>query len=115
MKPQDIYILNQPEMYRDMLMHVISIIENEMPESSLEFKWKIPFFYYKKKPFCFLNASHKGKFVDVVFSKGYQLKNNLDVLIGENRNTYKSVRYFSLEEIDNEILKSIIREAKELS
>ena len=115
MKPQDLYILNQPEKYRDMLLHVMAVIEHELPEATLEFKWKIPFFYYNGKPFCFLNASHKGGFVDVVFSKGYQLQNNLEFLIGEKRNTYKSLRYFSLESIDNKILASVIQEAKQLS
>jgi len=115
MKPVDLYLYNQPEIYRSILLHLIAVVENTIPEAQLEYKWKIPFFYYKKKPFCFLNASHKGTFVDIAFSKGYQLQNHLDALIGEKRNTYKSLRYFSLEEIDNEILISILKEAQQLS
>jgi hypothetical protein len=114
MKPVDVYILNQPENYRSILLHLIAVVEHNLPEATLEYKWKIPFFYYKRKPFCFLNASHKGGYVDIAFSKGYQLKNNLDALIGEKRNTYKSLRYFSLAEIDNETLASVIQEAKSL-
>lgn len=112
MKPQDHYILNQPEVYRAMLLHIMAVIETELPDATLEFKWKIPFYYYKKKPFCFLNASHKGKYVDVAFSKGFQLQNNLEILNGDNRNTYKSLRFFSLESIDNKVLISVLREAK---
>lgn len=115
MNPADLYILNQPENYRNMLLHIIAVVESTVPEATLEFKWKIPFFYYKKKPFCFLNASHKRAYVDIVFSKGYQLKSNLDFLIGDGRNTYKSLRYTTLEEIDNSILIAVIEEAKSLS
>lgn len=115
MKPADLYILNQPENYRNMLFHIIVVVESTIPEATMEFKWKIPFFYYKKKPFCFLNVSHKRNYVDIVFSKGFHLKNNLDFLIGDGRNTYKSLRYSTLEEIDNKVLISVIEEAKSLS
>ncbi|UPT71298.1 MAG: DUF1801 domain-containing protein [Flavobacterium sp. JAD_PAG50586_2] len=98
-----------------MLFHIIAVVESTIPEATLEFKWKIPFFYYKKKPFCFLNVSHKRNYVDIVFSKGFQLRNNLDFLIGDGRNTYKSLRYTTLEEIDNKVLISVIEEAKSLS
>ena len=115
MKPQDVYILNQPENYRDMLLHIISVVEQTIPEVTLEYKWKIPFFYYKKRPFCFLNVSHKKKYVDVAFSKGFQLKVNLNFLMaGDGRTTYKSLRYTSLEEIDNAILIAVLNEAKHL-
>jgi hypothetical protein len=114
-KPQDVYILNQPENYRDMLLHIISVVEQTIPEVTLEYKWKIPFFYYKKRPFCFLNVSHKKKYVDVAFSKGFQLKDNLNFLMaGDGRTTYKSLRYTSLEEIDNAILIAVLNEAKHL-
>ena len=114
MKPQDIYILNQPEKYRNMLLHIISVVEHTVPEATLEYKWNIPFFYLNKKPFCFLNVSGKGEYVDVAFSKGFQLKNNLELLNGDKRNTYKSLRYFSLETIDNTVLISVIQEAIKL-
>ncbi|MCZ8332129.1 MAG: hypothetical protein O9282_12525 [Flavobacterium sp.] len=44
MKPQDLYILNQPQKYRDILLHVIAVVEQVVPEATLEYKWKIPFF-----------------------------------------------------------------------
>jgi hypothetical protein len=113
LKPTELYILNQPEKYRDILLHIIAVVEHTLPEANLEFKWGIPYFYYKKKPFCYLNASHKHQFVDVGFAKGFQLKSNLDHLIADNgRNTIKSLRYHSLEKIDNAILISVIEESK---
>lgn len=114
MKPAEEYILNQPELYKEILLNLQVIIENELPEAILFFKWKIPYYYVNGKPFCFLNASHKGKFVDLAFNKGYQLQNHLEFLIGEKRNTFKSLRYFSLDEINVSILKEIISEAYSL-
>jgi hypothetical protein len=114
MKPAEIYILNQPELYRDILLNLQIIIENTIPGLTLEYKWKIPYYYYKGKPFCFLNASHKNKYVDIGINKGYQLKNNLDVLIGDKRTIFKSLRYFSLDDIDAKILKEVILESVKL-
>ena len=115
MKPADLYVLNQSEPYRSILLHVIAVVENALPDITLEYKWKIPYLYYKKKPFCYLNASHKHQFVDVGFAKGFHLKNNLDFLIADNgRNTVKSLRYTSLEKMDHEVLISVIKEASSL-
>ncbi len=112
MKPADLYILNQPEKYRNILLHIASVIEHTIPNVTLEYKWTVPYFYYKNKTLCYLNASHKHQFVDVGFAKGFQLKQNKQHLVVDNgRNTVKSLRYFSLEEINNEILISVIQEA----
>ena len=115
MKPAELYILNQPENYRNILFHIIDVVQNTIPDVTLEYKWTVPYFYYKKKPLCYLNASHKYGFVDVGFAKGFQIKNYQDYLIADNgRNTVKSLRYFSLEQIDNDILISVLEEAKSL-
>lgn len=111
MKPAEVYILNQPENYRDIIMNLQIIIEREFPDAILLFKWKIPYYYLNQKPFCFINASHKGNYVDVAFNKGYELKTNLEVLNGKKRNTFKSLRYFSLHDIDIKILEEVLHEA----
>ena len=86
-----------------------------MPEVTLEYKWTVPYYYYKKKPLCYLNASHKHQFVDVGFAKGFELKNNQTHLIADNgRNTVKSLRYYNLDEIDNAVLQSVLKEAIKL-
>jgi hypothetical protein len=114
MKPAEVYILNQPEKYRDIIMNLQIIIERELPVAILLFKWKIPYYYLNQKPFCFINASHKGNYVDVAFNKGYVLKSNLEVLNGDKRNTFKSLRYFSLHDIDIKILEEVLQEASSL-
>ena len=114
MKPQDLYILNQPQKYRDILLHVIAVVEQVVPEATLEYKWKIPFFYLDKKPFCYLNASHKKQFVDVAFMDGFQLQLHQNLLISDGgRSKVKSLRYKTLEEIDYEVLIALLKEAKQ--
>lgn len=114
MKPAEVYILNQTELYKEIILNLQLIIEKEIPAAILLFKWKLPYYYLNDKPFCFINASHKRKYVDVAFNKGYQLQNHLEFLIGEKRNTFKSLRYFSIEDIDVKILKEVLAEALSL-
>ena len=113
MNPVEEYILRQPQSFQDIMLYVIKVVENEIEETELLFKWEIPFFYLNKKPFLYLSPNKKG-FVDVGFARGYQLLKNQDVLIGEQRKTVKSLRYFRLEEINHAVLLSVIEEAKDL-
>lgn len=111
MRPTDEYIFRQPEKYQAMLLHLLAVVQRAIPELELLFKWGIPFFYYRKKPFCYLAPNHKKGFVDVGFARGFQLKRNQEALIGEKRNTVKSLRYSTLESIDNLILADVMQEA----
>ena len=108
------YILKQPQHFQDIMLYVIKVVEKELKQSELLFKWGIPYFYYKKKPFCYLAPNHKKGFLDVGFAKGFELKRNQETLVDEKRNTVKSLRYFSIEEIDNTVLIDVISEAKML-
>ena len=110
MKPAELYILNQPEPYRSILLHVQAVIELTLPEIKLQFKYKIPFYYYNGKSFVYLNATHKRGYVDVAFMKGYQLKLHQDCLDGESRTLVKSLHFSSLETIDNEVLIDLLKE-----
>lgn len=114
MKPVEDYILKQPDVYRSILFHLILVIEKEIPQVTLEYKYGIPYFYLNKKPFCYLAPNHKKKFVDLGFARGFQLNNNLNYLVSKDRNTVKSLRYYSLEEVNNQILVSVLKEAAEL-
>ncbi|QBN18288.1 DUF1801 domain-containing protein [Flavobacterium nackdongense] len=111
MRLTDEYIFRQPEKYQVILLHLVAVFERAIPEVELLFKWGIPYFYYRKKPFCYLAPNHKKGFVDAGFARGFELKRNQDYLIGENRNTVKSLRYCTLESIDNRILEDVIQEA----
>lgn len=112
MKPTEDYILRQSPDFQEILYYVISVIEKELPDAELLFKWGVPYFYWKKKPFCYLAPNKKKQFVDVGFAKGFQLQRNQAVLVDENRNTVKSLRYFKLDSVDDFVLRDVIREAK---
>jgi len=111
MKLTDEYIYRQPQKYQAILLHLISVFKQEIPDLDMHFKWGMPYLYYKKRMFCYLNVNSKKGFVDAGFARGFELKRNLDFLVGEKRNTVKSLRYYHLEEIDNDILKEVIKEA----
>jgi hypothetical protein len=114
MRLTDEYIFRQSEKNQSILLHLIAVFEKEIPELQLLFKWGIPYFYYCKKPFCYLAPNSKKGFVDAGFAKGFQLERNQEFLVSENRNTVKSLRYFNLESVDNAILEDVIREARGL-
>lgn len=114
MKAAETYIYNQPFLYQSILLHLHQVICQHVPNTELLFKWGIPYVYYQKKPFCYLAPNHKNEFVDLGFAKGYQLKRNQTDLIGAHRNTVKSLRYYSLESINHEVLLDVIAEAIEL-
>ncbi len=114
MKPTDVYILKQSEAFQEILYYVISAVEQEVPGTVLLYKWGIPYFYYNRKPFCYLAPNKKKGYVDVGFARGFQLKLHQDVLVDKNRNTVKSLRYFEVNSIKDSTLRDVIKEAKSL-
>ncbi len=114
MNPAEDYIVNQPEPYRSILLHLQVIVETTIPEIDLLYKYRIPFYYYKKRPFSYLNASHKRNYVDISFVRANQLSGYKDVLITEKRKVMGSLRYQSVDEIDDVVLIEILKEAQEL-
>lgn len=111
MKPAEAYILNQPEPFKTILLHLQILIENTFPEVDLQFKWKIPFYYLDNKPFCYLNPSKKKGYVDVVFWVSAHLTKYNEFLISDNRKVVKSLRYFKLEDINEDVLLTVLKEA----
>lgn len=112
MNPAEEYILTQPEPYRSVLLHVQAVIEKTLPRLSLHYKWRVPYYYLNGKPFCYLNVNFKKQFVDVGFSKGFQLTVHVPLLVADGgRNTIKSLRYQTLDAIDHEVLRAVLQDA----
>ncbi len=109
MNPSEVYILKQPEPYRSILLHIQVMVETTIPEVELLYKYKIPFYYYKKRPLCFLNASHKKQFVDICFVRGNQISIHQEHLVTEKRKVMASLRYKTLEDIDSSILIEVLK------
>lgn len=108
MNPAEHYILKQPEPFKSILFQLQILIESEYPEVDLKYKWKIPYYYLHEKPFCFLNVT-KG-YVDVGFWMPYSVPSLEEYLISEKRKIMKSLRYFSVDEIDQIILVKVLKE-----
>lgn len=111
MNPAEDYILKQPEPFRSVLLHLQLIIEHTIPEADLKFKWNIPCFYTDNSPICYLNVQQKKKYVDVGFWNSAHLTKHLDKLNSEKRKVVRSLRYTSLEEIDDTILVEVLQDA----
>lgn len=109
MSPAEAYILDQNEPFRSMLLRLQLIIEQSLPDLQLKFKYRIPFYYWEKTPFCYLNQ--KNDFVDVGFWHSAHISRHDDKMNTENRKIMKSLRYFSLEEIDEIVLVEVLQEA----
>ena len=93
------------------MLHLKMQIEHTLPEVTLKYKWNIPCFYIDKSPICYLNASHKKQFVDIAFWNSSHLTKHLDVLVSEKRKVVRSLRYSSLEEINDTILIAVLKDA----
>ncbi|QHI36371.1 hypothetical protein IMCC3317_17330 [Kordia antarctica] len=114
MNPAEEYILKQPEPYKSILLQLQVVFEHLFPEIELKYKYRIPFYYLKGKPFCYFNASHKKQFVDVGIVKGKQLQIHTEYLVTEKRKIMASLRYKTIEDIDNDILIEVLKEAASL-
>lgn len=113
MNPAEAYILKQPEPYKSILMHLQVLVEHTLPEAELLYKWRIPCYYIGKRPICYLNKSKD--YVDVgLWHSAHLSKKWDDYLITEKRKVVKSLRYKSLEDINDAVFISILREVDTL-
>lgn len=113
MNPAEDYILKQPEPYKSILMHLQVLVEHTLPEAELLYKWRIPCYYFGKRPICYLNQSKD--YVDVgIWHSAHLSKKWDDYLVVEKRKVVKSLRYKSLEDINDEVFISIMKELETL-
>ncbi|WP_394970398.1 DUF1801 domain-containing protein [uncultured Croceitalea sp.] len=114
MNPAETYILDQDEPFRSILLYLKATIEAVIPDIELKFKWGIPCFYSGKNPICYLNAPVKKKFVDIAFWNSARLTKHIELMVTEKRKVVKSLRYKTLEEINDEVLVAVLKEANSL-
>ena len=107
--PAENYILNQTEPYRSILLHLRSVIEHTVPDVDLKYKYRIPFYYLDGRPFCYLNQSKD--YVDLGFWNAAHLSIHLEYMTTAGRKVMRSLRYRSLEEIDDKILTEVLQDA----
>ena len=109
MNPAETYIVNQREPFRGILLHLQSVIETTVPEVDLKYKYRLPFYYIQGKPFCYLNQSKD--YVDVGFWHANHLSVHLDKMTTAGRKMMRSLRYKSLEEINDLVLVEVLKDA----
>ena len=91
------------------MLHLQLVIEREVPDARLYFKYRIPFYYHSNgKPFCYFNQARN--YVDLGFYHGAHFGIHRDKLISENRKQVRSLRYYSTEDIDEKILVDLLME-----
>jgi hypothetical protein len=110
MNPAEEYILRQPEPYKSIFLFLQSIIERNVAGVELKYKYRIPFYYLEGRPFCYLNRAKD--FVDLGFWNAAHLSVHLDKMEKAGRKVMRSLRYKSLEEIDTEVLTSVLKDAE---
>lgn len=112
MNPSEEYIVNQPEPFRSILLHLQSVIEMTITAVDLKYRYRVPFYYIEGRPFCYLNQAND--YIDVGFWNAAHLTKNQEFMTTAGRKTIKSLRYRSLEEINDKILIEVLQEAFEL-
>lgn len=101
MNPVENYILQQHEPYQSIMLYLRSVLVKTLPNIEERFSYKIPFYYYNKKPLCYLNVLKGTSYVDVGFMEGVSLAVDFPELVnGSNRKRVRSVQVKSLEVFD---------------
>ncbi len=108
MKPAEAYILKQEEPFKSILLQLQSVVEAVLPEPELLFKWGIPFYYNEDLPICYLNQSKD--YVDLAFWHGDKLKKNRAHFVTAKRKSVTSLRYKSVDNINDEVIAYVIQE-----
>ena len=115
MKPVDQYFLKQKEPYQSIMLYLRSIILNELPEANERFSYKIPFYYFNKKPMLYLNVLKGTNYVDIAFMDGKQLETDFPILKDYNkRKRVRSIQLKKLEDLDHENFIAVLNAASKL-
>ncbi|MDN3493493.1 DUF1801 domain-containing protein [Winogradskyella bathintestinalis] len=113
MNPAEAHILKQPEPYKSIYLHLQMLIEHTLPEADLLYKWRMPCYYINKRPLCYINQSKN--YVDVGFWHSAHLSKKWDIyLVSEKRKVVKSLRYEFVDDINDSIFISILKEVEGL-
>lgn len=110
MKPAEEFILKQQEPYKSILLHLQMLIETHYPDVELKYKWKIPVYYLNGHQLCYLNVSVKKGYVDVGFWAKDILEDYSSFLVSEGRKVVKSLRYTSVEDMNEEVFLGVLKE-----
>lgn len=108
----DAFYLDQPEPNRSYMLGLRGFILNYSPDIMEHWKWKLPFFYYKNKPFCYIwkDAKTQQPYLGIV--KANLIEHPL--LIKGNRKKMKVLYFDVSKDIPIELLDKIFKMIFEL-
>lgn len=113
MNPAEAYILKQEEPYKSILLQLQDIIKAVVPNVELFCKWGIPFYYNNDIPLCFLNKSKD--YVDLAFWHFESMDKFKEHFVDANRKSIRSLRYKSVEDINDEVVVYVLKKQLEIN
>ncbi len=99
----------KPEPQQSCLYFLRSIITGFHQDIRETFKWKLPFYTFRGKTFCYLRIDKKNDYPYVCFTKGLEM-NHPSLEIGD-RKKMKTFYVNPYEDIDIKTLTEILNEA----
>ena len=113
MNPAAAYILKQEEPFKSILLQLQAIIEAILPQPELLYKYRIPFYYNSGLPICYLNQSKN--YVDLAFWHREQLTEYTEYYETSNRKAVASIRYKSVNDINDEVVLYVLQKQLEIN
>jgi hypothetical protein len=109
MRPIDVYFLEKEEPVRSCLLYLRTHIGGFDTDITEEWKYKMPFYYYKGKMLCYLwtNKRNGAPYIGIVDGN----KMNRPELLSEKRNRMKILPIDPIAEIPVALIDSILYEA----
>ena len=115
MNPVEKYLLSLIASAQSIMLYVRSVIKNNLPEVAEKYSYKIPFYYYNKKPMLYLNILKGTNYVDVAFIDGNLLEEKYPNLKNDNkRKRVRSIQVETLEDFSELEFIELLKSASEL-
>ncbi|WP_460189178.1 DUF1801 domain-containing protein [Urechidicola sp. KH5] len=115
MNPVEQHIFKQQEPYQSMMLYVRDVLKDTVPEVVEKYSFRLPFYHYKKKSLLYMNVLGGTNYLDVAFLDGAILQKEYHQLKDFNkRKRVRSLQFHSLEDIDEQLLRSVIKAAVRL-
>ena len=108
----DEYILAQDASTRILIFLLRDIILSTSTEITERLSFNCPFYHYKGM-LCYISIEKKTVYIG--FCRGSFLKNKYPFLEIKNRKLIASVSYKDLEDVDAEVIQSILKDSMELN
>jgi hypothetical protein len=101
------FYLQQPEPNQSFMLGLRQVILDLDDEMTEHWKWRLPFFYYKNKPYCYIWKDAKTQQPYLGFVKGDRIEHAL--LYKGNRKKMKIFSFDNKEDIPVLLLKDLFQ------